>query len=413
MFATGPLVPGKLEEDVMQPVELKKDIYWVGAVDWDIRDFHGYTTYQGTTYNSYLVKDEKIALFDGVKKGFEMDLLHRVYNLGIKPEEIDYLVVNHLEPDHSGGVPELIERIKPEKVFCSPMGQKAMKAHYHYKDWPVEVVKSGDTLSLGSRTVHFLETRMLHWPDSMFSYLAEDKVLISSDAFGHHWATSERFDDEVNQGELMQHCAKYYANILLLYSPLVQKLLAKVQEMGLEIDMICPDHGVIWRKDPMKIIQAYDRWSKQETVDKAVVIYGSMWHSTETMAKSVADGLIDQGFSVKLMNLGVNHRSDVMTEVLDAKVLAIGSSTLNNGMLPWVADFMQYMKGLKPAGRVAGAFGSFGWSGEAVKDITAMLEEMKLEVVDPGVRWQYVPDHEALKACRELGQKLGQAAKAG
>jgi flavorubredoxin len=404
---------GKLGEDAMQPVEIKKDIYWVGAVDWDIRDFHGYTTYQGSTYNAYLVKDEKIALFDGVKKGFELDLLHRVHNLGIKPEDIDYLVVNHLEPDHSGSVPELVQRIKPEKIFCSPMGAKAMEAYYDIEGWPIEVVKSGDTLSLGSRTVHFLETRMLHWPDSMFSYLAEDKVLISSDAFGHHWATSERFDDEVDQADLMRHCAKYYANILLLYGPLVQKLLGTVQEMGLEIDVICPDHGVIWRKDPMKIIQAYDRWSKQESVNKAVVGYGTMWHSTETMAKAVADGLIDEGYSVKLMNLGVNHRSDVMTEVLEAKVIAIGSATLNNGMLPWVADFLQYMKGLKPAGRTAGAFGSFGWSGEAVKEITEVMEALKLNVPESGVRHKYAPGHDALKACRELGQKLGQAAKAG
>jgi len=212
---------------------------------------------------------------------------------------------------------------------------------------------------------------------------------------------------------LMHHCAKYYANILLLYSPLVQKLLAQVKEMGLEIDVICPDHGLIWRKDPMKIIQAYDRWSRQETMNKAVVAYGTMWHSTEAMAKAVADGLMDEGLSVKLMDLGVDHRSDVMTEVLEAKVLAIGSATLNNGVLPWVADTLQYMRGLKPQKKVAAAFGSYGWSGEAVKEITAKLEEMKLNVVDPGVRWQYVPDHEALKRCRELGHKLGQAAKAG
>ncbi len=398
----------------MHPVEVKKDIYWVGAVDWSIRDFHGYSTYKGTTYNAYLVKDEKITLFDTVKKGFELDLIHRIHNLGIKPEEVDYLVVNHVEMDHSGGVPELVTRLKPEKVFCSPMAEKALRGHYHeaVDQWPLQVVKSGESLSLGKRTVNFLETRMVHWPDSMFSYLVEDKVLISSDAFGHHWATSERFDDEVDPSELMAHCAKYYANILWLYSPLVNKLLAQVGEMGLEFDAICPDHGVIWRKDPGRIVEAYRRWSAQETGLKAVVAFNTMWHSTELMAKAVADGLNDEGLSVKLMDLKYNHRSEVVTEMLEARAFVFGSSTLNNGMLPLMADLLHYLRGLKPLKRVAAAFGSYGWSGEAVKLITGILEGMKLEVID-GMRHQYVPDHQALSACRELGRKVGRAAKAG
>jgi flavorubredoxin len=392
----------------MKPVELKKDIYWVGAIDWDIRDFHGYSTYKGTTYNSYLVIDDKVTLFDTVKKGFENDLMHRIYNI-IDPSKIDYLVVNHLEPDHSGSLPYMIERIQPEKVFCSPMGQKAMMAHYHQGDWPLEVVKSGDVLNLGSRNVHFLETRMVHWPDSMFSYLAEDKILISSDGFGLHWATSERFDDQVAQGELMRHAAKYFANILLLYSPLIQKLLETVKSMNLEIDMIAPDHGVIWRQDPGKIIAAYDRWSRQEAAKKAVVVFDTMWHSTETMAKAVADGLMDEGVCVKLMNLKASHRSDVVTEMLEAKAILFGSPTLNNGLLPTMADLLTYIRGLKPKGKLAAAFGSYGWSGEAVKQINQYLEETKLEIFDPGVRVQYVPDHDALHQCRELGGKVGKA----
>jgi len=245
----------------------------------------------------------------------------------------------------------------------------------------------------------------------MFSYLPEEKLLISSDAFGHHWATSERFDDEVDQAELMRHAAKYYANILLLYSPLVQKLLAQVKEMGLAIDTIAPDHGVIWRADPGKIIAAYDRWSRQETVSKALVIYDTMWHSTQLMAKAVADGLKDEGLSVKLMNLATNHRSEVVTEMLDAAALVFGSSTLNNGLLPRMADVLTYIKGLKPKGKVAAAFGSYGWSGEAVKEINKYLGEMDLKVVDQGLRVQYVPDHDSLRKCRELGAKVAQAAK--
>ncbi|MCB2184767.1 MAG: flavodoxin domain-containing protein [Deltaproteobacteria bacterium] len=400
----------------MKPIEIKENLYWVGALDWNIRDFHGYSTERGTTYNAYLVIDEKITLFDAVKKGFEGDLLHRVRNI-IDPKKIDYLVINHVEMDHSGGAPELIKAIEPEKIFCSPMAEKALKAHFHFQganEWPLEVVKSGDVLKLGRREVHFLETRMLHWPDSMFSYLPQDKLLISSDAFGLHWATSERFDDEVDPHQLMKQAAKYYGNILLLYSPLVQKLLAKVGEMGLAIDTICPDHGVIWRSDPGKIIAAYDRWSRQETGKDALVIYDSMWHSTEQMAKAVADGLADEGVPYKLYNLKCNHRSDIMTEVLDAGALVFGSPTLNNGMMPLMADFLTYLKGLKPENKVAAAFGSYGWSGEAVKEIYEMLGRMKgLELADlKGVRVQWVPDHDALKRCRELGSTVGQALRA-
>ncbi|HEC30973.1 MAG TPA: FprA family A-type flavoprotein, partial [Deltaproteobacteria bacterium] len=321
----------------MPPLEIKKDIYWVGAIDWDIRDFHGYSTYKGSTYNSYLILDEKVTLFDTVKKYLKSDLMHNIRKV-IDPAKIDYVVINHVEMDHTGCLPEVLDIIKPEKVFCSTMGKKNLLDHFHREDWPYEVVKSGDSISLGKRAVQFLETRMLHWPDSMFSYIPEEKLLISSDAFGQHWATSERFDDEVNFSELIQHSAKYYANILLLYSPLVQKLLASVKDMGIEIDMIAPDHGLIWRKNVGAILDAYDRWSKHEAKRKAIVVYDTMWHSTEMMAKAIVDGLISEGISTQLIDLKVTHRSDVVTEALDAKALVFGSSTLNNGILPAMAD---------------------------------------------------------------------------
>ncbi|NDY41952.1 FprA family A-type flavoprotein [Dissulfurirhabdus thermomarina] len=394
----------------MQPVEIKKDIFWVGAVDWNIRDFHGYSTWKGSTYNAYLVMDEKITLFDTVRAPFKNDLLHRIHNI-VDPSKIDYLVVNHVEMDHSGCVGEVIDRIRPEKVFCSAMGKKALIDHYHREDWPLEVVPNGGEISLGARTVRFLETRMLHWPDSMFSYLVEDRVLISSDAFGQHWATSQRFDDEVDTSELMDHAAKYYANILLLYSPLVTKLLASVQEMGIPIDVIAPDHGLIWRREPGRILEAYGRWARQEGEPRAVVIYDTMWHSTEKMAKAVADGIQDEGVPVRIMNLRACHRSDVMTEVLGAKALVFGSSTLNNGLLPRMAGMLAYMKGLRPANKLGAAFGSYGWSGEAVKLMTQAMEEMKFQVVDPGVRIKYVPTHDSLRDCVELGRKVGRSVK--
>lgn len=392
----------------MPPVEIKDKIYWVGAVDWDIRNFHGYSTEKGTSYNNYLIMDEKIALFDTVKKPFRSDMLHNIRRV-VDPAKIDYLIVNHVEMDHSGSVPEVVDLVKPEKIFCSAKGKEALIQHFHHEDWPYEVVESGREISLGKRTVTFLETRMLHWPDSMFSYVKEEKLLVSSDAFGQHWATSERFDDEVDEPELFGHAAKYFANILLLYSPLIQKLIANVTEMGLKIDMIACDHGLIWRKNPGKIIQAYDKWSRQEPTKKALIIYSTMWHSTETMAKAIYDGLVQQGVSAKMMNLECTHRSDVLTELLDAKAVIVGSSTLNNGMLPSVADILTYIKGLKPKNKIGAAFGSYGWSGEAVKLITGALEDMKIEVIDPGVRVKYVPDHEALHPCVELGKKMGAA----
>ncbi|MBC8317454.1 MAG: flavodoxin domain-containing protein [Desulfobulbaceae bacterium] len=395
----------------MKPVAIAPNIYWVGAIDWDIRDFHGYSTYEGSTYNAFLIIDEKVTLIDTVKKSHISELLHRIRNI-IDPKKIDYIVVNHVEMDHSGALPEMMKIIEPEKVICSKMGHKALLQHFHKADWPFEIAESDSEISLGEKTLSFLETRMLHWPDSMFTYVKEDKILFSSDAFGQHLASSERFDGEVNQAELMHQSAKYYANILTLYSPVVQKLLAKVNEMGLEINMIAPDHGILWRDNPGQILEAYDKWSRHEADGSALVIYDTMWHSTEMMAKAVADGINDEGVSVQLINLRTNHRSDVMTKVLTASAIALGCSTLNNGLLPRMAGFLMYMRGLKPTNKIGAAFGSYGWSGEAVKLLNEAMEGMKLEIVDPGVRIKYVPEHDNLTECVELGRKIGKAVKA-
>ena len=388
--------------------ELAKGVHWVGAVDWDIRDFHGYSTYKGTTYNAFLVVDEKITLFDTVKHSHKAELLRNISKI-VDPEKIDYIVVNHVEMDHSGSLPEIVELVKPEKIFCSPMGKKAILDHFHQVDWPFEVVKSGDEVSLGKRTVQFIETRMLHWPDSMFSFLKEDGILFSSDAFGQHLASSERFDDEVDLSVVMKESAKYYANILYLFAPLIKKLLASVAEMNLDIKMIAPDHGVIWRTHQSEILAAYDKWSKNESDKKALVIYDSMWHSTEEMAHAVCDGLIEAGVSTNMVNLQVHHRSDVMTQVLGAKAIVLGSSTLNNGLLPRMAGFLMYMRGLKPTNKLGATFGSFGWSGEAVSLMNKALEEMKIDVIEDGLKIKYVPNEENLDECREMGRRVGKA----
>ena len=391
----------------MKVCEIKKDIYWVGAVDWNVRDFHGYSTYKGSTYNSFLIMDDKITLFDTVKREFKGDLLHHIKTI-IDPSKIDYIVVNHVEMDHTGSLPEIMKLVKPEKLICSSMGKKALLQHFHREDWPYEVVSPGYTLNLGKRSVQFVETRMLHWPDSMFSYIPEEKLLISSDGFGQHWATSERFDDEVDFSELMSHAEKYYANILLLFSPLVRKLLERVKELGIEIDMIAPDHGLIWRSHVKDILNAYGDWAHHKTRKKALVIYDTMWHSTEIMAKAIADGIEQEGVSVKLMNLKANHRSDIIAEALDAGALVFGSPTLNNGVLPRMAGLLSYMKGLKPRNKIGAAFGSYGWSGEAVKLMNKNMEEMKFDIIKPGIRVKYVPTHDHLKECVDMGKRIGQ-----
>jgi flavorubredoxin len=394
----------------LNSVKIKDNIYWVGAVDWDVRDFHGYSTNRGTTYNAFLIMDEKITLIDTVKGEFKGDFLSRIKEI-IDPEKIDYIVVNHVEMDHSGALPEMVELIKPEKIICSKMGHKALLDHFHRPDWPYEIAVPGKELSLGQKTLSFMETRMLHWPDSMFTYVKEEKLLFSSDAFGQHLATSERFDDEVDQPILFEELTKYYANILTLYSPKVKKLITTVQESGLEIDMIAPDHGVIWRSTPSAAIAAYDKWSSNQGDGNALIIYDTMWHSTEKMAKEVAAGLQDEGISVNLLNLRYNHRSDVMMEVLNASAIVLGCSTLNNGLLPRMAGFLMYMSGLRPANKIGAAFGSYGWSGEAVKLLNKAMEDMKFDIADTGFRVKYVPEEDDLTRCVELGKAVGRKLK--
>ena len=390
----------------MKPVEISKGIFWVGAVDWNIRDFHGYSTNDGTTYNAYLIMDDKITLIDTVKNEFADELIHSISHI-VDPKKIDYVISNHTEMDHSGGLPRIMHKVGEDKpLFCSKVGHKNLSMHFP-KKWNYQPVENGGQLSLGERTLTFMETRMLHWPDSMFTYAVEDKILFSSDAFGQHYAGVEMFDDRIGD-DIMPHARKYFANILLLYSPLILKLVDKVTEMQLELNMICPDHGIIWRKDPGKIINAYVKWSRQEPKRKALVVYDSMWHSTEKMAEAIVDALGQEGVDARPMHLRKWHRSDIITEVLDAGAVVVGSPTLNNGLFPTVSDFLTYMKGLKPKNKIGAAFGSYGWSGEAVKLINMELEEMKFRVIDPGVKVQYVPDEKGIEVCHELAGKIAE-----
>lgn len=391
----------------MIPVQIAKDIYCLPAIDWNIRDFHGYSTYEGTTYNAYLIVDEKTVLIDAVKRPFADELLEGIGQI-IDPRRIDAVISNHTEMDHSGGLARVMHRIGEDKpLYCSKMGQKDLSMHFP-NAWNYQPVSEGQELSLGKHTLTFIETRMLHWPDSMFTYVKEDKILFSSDAFGQHYAGIERFDDEMGD-RIMPHARKYFANILLLYAPLILKLVDKVKASGLPLEMLCPDHGILWRKDIGKIVQAYVDWSLQKPLRKALVLYDTMWHSTQHMAEAMVEALGAEKVDVRAMNLRAWHRSDIVSELLDAGALLVGSPTLNNGMFPTVADILTYLKGLKPQNKVGAAFGSYGWSGEAVKLVTAELEAMKVQILDPGLRVQFVPDKKALEACRTLAKKVATA----
>lgn len=396
----------------MNTFEIKKDIFWVGAIDWELRDFHGYSTERGSTYNAFLVMDEKKTLMDSVKATKTEELLTRIREV-LPSGNLDYLVLNHAEMDHTGSLPAVMRELRPGKVICSQACTDAVIEHFGKQDWPFQAVKTGESLSLGNRTVRFIETKMLHWPDSMFSFLEEDHLLISSDAFGQHYATGERFDDEADQSELMKQSAKYYANIILPYSGLVLKLLENVKAMGIKIEMIAPDHGLIWRKNVQGILNSYAHWASGKVKAKAVVAYDTMWGSTAKMAHAVIDGLISQGLQVKATDLKGWHRSDVMTELLDSAALVLGSPTLNNGYLPRMADLLCYARGLKPMCLAGAAFGSYGWGGESVKLLNDELARMKIDLAHEGLKIKYVPSRDGLDKCRELGISVGRKVREG
>ena len=385
-------------------VQVSDHVYWVGAIDWSLRDFHGYWTSRGSTYNAYLVMADKITLVDTVKKPFQNELLDRIASV-VDPADISYIVSNHAEMDHSGCLPEIIEAVRPEKVFASTKGVEALGDHFHM-DYGFVEVKDGDSVSLGNMDLTFLETRMLHWPDSMVTYLAEDSVLFSQDGFGMHLASSERFADELPQDIIEYETATYFANILMPYARLVEKLIARISSLDIQIDIIAPDHGPVWRSNPGKVLDMYAKFAAQKPAKKAVILYDTMWGSTESMARAVSEGLASGGVTTKVMSTRVCHRSKVPPELLDAGALIVGSPTINNTIFPTLADILTYLKGLKPQNLVGAAFGSYGWSGEAVGQLYDMLEAMKIETVGDGVKVKYVPDSAALDQCRTLGAKV-------
>jgi len=391
--------------DFLKAVKVTENVYWVGAIDWNVRNFHGYSTTFGTTYNAFLVIDEKITLIDTVKAPFFDEMMARISSV-IEPEKIDYIVSNHAEMDHSGALISTLKVAKNAQLFASNLGEKALKAQLG-ADLPVTVVANGSKLNLGKGNLHFVETKMLHWPDSMFSYLDSEKVLFSQDAFGMHMAGSKRWHDEYSGYMLKTEATKYFANILLLQAPKIIDLLNTLPGLNLDIKVLAPDHGPMWRNDGIAyVLNLYRELAEQKPTRKAVVVYDTMWHATETMAKSVADGLMAGGLDVTVINMQVSDRSWVMTQLLTAVVIAVGSPTLNNNLFPSIADLLTYMRGLKPQNLIGGAFGAFGWSGEAVKQIGEYLTAMNIPQPVAPVRVKYVPAAADLTACFEFGKSL-------
>ena len=383
-------------------IQLKKGVYWVGVIDWNIRSFHGYVTNRGTTYNAYLIVDDKVALVDTVKNAFFPQMLRRIREI-INPEEVDFLVSNHTEPDHSGSIREFMKAAKRTELIASEPGLKELRRYYG-EDLKGTTIKEKPEVNLGSRTLQFLPVPMVHWPDSMVTYIPEEKLLLSNDAFGQHLATSKRFDDEVDQAVLMQEAKTYYANIVMhLWRPISKALEAL---KGVKIDMIAPSHGIIWRNHPEKIVDAYRKWVDGFSEPKVVIVYDTMWGSTERVANALLEGIVTEGVEARLYRLRSANNTEIITDILDAKAVLVGSPTLNNGLFPTVASFLTYMKGLRPQKKFAAVFGSYGWGGGAKREAEAMIRAAGIEVMESDLDFNFRPNERELERARGYGRKI-------
>lgn len=390
--------------------EIKPDVWWVGGVDWNARSFHGYTTEAGITYNAYLIMDEKVTLVDTTKATFSAELIQRISGV-VDPSKIDYVISNHVEMDHSGGLPAIMELAPNATVITSdPAGIAGLKAHYG-DNYNYQGVKTGDTLSIGKRTLTFVQTPMVHWPDNMVTYSAYDKILFSNDAFGQHFASSKHFDDENDFHSVMHQAKKYYANIVQPYAMQAKKAVDVVHT--LDLDLIAPSHGVIWRSHIQDILDAYDEFVSGEVKEKALIVYDSMWGSTEKMAKTICEAFVEEGVTARYYDLKVNHPSDILTDVLDAKYICVGSPTLNSQMLPTVANFLTYMRGLSPknGNRVGLAFGSYGWAQLGPKNVAKVLEECGFQMPQATLACNWIPSQEYLDGIQGTVRSLIESTK--
>jgi len=360
-------------------MKIAENVYSVRAVDPDIRTFHGYQTPIGTTYNSYLVTDKQITLIDFVKAPFAQGLADKIRTI-IGDGNVENIICNHVEPDHSGALPHIVSLYPEAMIYGTANCEKELHAYYPDCNFKFTVVKAGDSLNTGVYDFQFVPMPMVHWPDSMSTYMAQEKILFSNDALGQHIGTGELFDSDLGDGQLLARAQDYYANIVLPFGIQVSKLLSAVSVF--DIRTICPSHGVILREMIAPMIETYHSWANNEIDEKkAVIIFDTMWGTTKKMAQRLAEEYRQKGCAVELINLSEKHHSYAMAELLDAKYIMVGSPTLNNGMMPTVSAFLTYMKGLKPKNRTGMAFGSYGWSGEAPKQISDILIACDFEVL--------------------------------
>lgn len=395
----------------MKAVEIKEGIYWVGAVDWAVRDFHGYVTPRGTTYNNYLILDEDITLIDTVKYDFA-DLAIKNISGVIDPSRIKNVVINHIENDHVTSLDRIMALAPNATIYISEKGKKGIERFFDISHWTMKVVKSGDTLTIGKRTLEFLETPMLHWPDSMFTYCREDKVLFTQDAFGQHIASATRFDDEFEKSdsaaELEDAVIDYYANILMPFGQMIKNKIAEVQSKGLAAEIIAPDHGIIWRQNPQKVLDMYLDMANGKARLAVAIIYDTMWQSTEKMSVPIAEGIRAEGLDCRVIKLRATPMSVAIKEFWKCRGALIGSPTLNNILYPSVAEFLTHVRGLRPKNRLVGAFGSYGWGGGAVKEAYEECKRMGLPTVEPGIQIPYRPSPDDEQACFEFGRTFAQ-----
>ena len=390
-------------------IKVKNNVYWVGKIDWELRRFHGneYSTHHGSSYNSYLIREEKNVLIETVWMPFAKEFVDNLAK-EIDLNKIDYIITNHAEIDHSGALPELMKYIPDTPIYCTSNGIKSIKGHYH-EDWNFKPVKTGDKLPLGNgKELIFVEMKMLHWPDSMACYLTEDNILFSNDAFGQHYASEYMFNDLVDQNELFNECIKYYANILTPFSSLVDKKIKEILDLNIPIDIIATSHGVIWRKNPTQIVEKYLSWANAYQENQITIIYDTMWDGTKIMAENIAKGIheADEKINVKLFNLSKSDKNDVITEIFKSKIMLIGSPTINHGILTSVAGIIEEIKGLGLKNKKAAAFGCYGWSGESIKILTEQLDKSGFSIINEGIRVMWNPDKESLERCLDFGKKI-------
>ncbi len=388
--------------------QLTAKVTWVGKVDWELKSFHGHelSTWRGSSYNSYLVRDQKNVLIDTVWQPFDREFVSRLKQ-EIDLHDIDYIVSNHGEIDHSGALPALMREIPDVPIYCTANGMKILKGHYH-QDWRFVTVKTGDTLDIGESKLVFVEAPMLHWPDTMFTYMTGENILFSNDAFGQHYATESLYNDGVDQAELYAEAMKYYANILTPFSAMVARKIKEVLGMSLPLSMICPSHGVIWKDNPTQIVEQYMKWAGAYQENQITLVYDTMWDSTRKMAEAIAAGirLQDPQVTVKLMNASADDKNDIITEVFRSKAVLVGSPTINNRYLHSISGILEMLRGLKFKGKSAASFGSYGWSGEAPALISKELEESGFALLNTGIKTLWVPDEGATEQCVQFGRSV-------